>query len=172
MNYLSWNSHYVNLISLSLSVRVTQIPGCILAAILGILVDVPFITLIVLYKTPILLFKGWHRLIQDLVGREGPFLETVCVPFAGIWILLWPVVVLLATLVGTLSSLGFGCYAAVVAYQVWIWLSDTCRWLFAHALFQCVCAHARLCDILFIFLWAYFLFVNFRKIRLREDCSM
>ena len=105
-------------LSLSLCVRVTQIPGCILAAILGILVDVPFITLIVLYKTPILLFKGWHRLIQDLVGREGPFLETVCVPFAGIWILLWPIVVLLATLVGTLSSLGFGCYAAVVAYQV------------------------------------------------------
>ncbi|KAK7846122.1 putative membrane protein [Quercus suber] len=100
-----------------IELKVTQIPGCILAAILGILVDVPFITLIVLYKTPILLFKGWHRLIQDLVGREGPFLETVCVPFAGIWILLWPIVVLLATLVGTLSSLGFGCYAAVVAYQ-------------------------------------------------------
>ncbi|KAM4118027.1 hypothetical protein ACB094_02G169800 [Castanea mollissima] len=100
-----------------IELKVTQIPGCIVAAILGILVDVPLITLIVLYKTPILLFKGWHRLIQDLVGREGPFLETVCVPFAGIWILLWPIVVLMATLLGTLSSLGFGCYAAVVAYQ-------------------------------------------------------
>ena len=102
----------------SLFLRVTQIPGCILAATLGVLVDVPIITLIVLYKTPVLLYKGWHRLIQDLIGREGPFLETVCVPFAAIWILLWPIVVLLATLVGILSSLGFGCYAAVVAYQV------------------------------------------------------
>ncbi len=121
----------------SLFLRVTQIPGCILAATLGVLVDVPIITLIVLYKTPVLLYKGWHRLIQDLIGREGPFLETVCVPFAAIWILLWPIVVLLATLVGILSSLGFGCYAAVVAYQVWIWSSDTCSWLVTLPLFQC-----------------------------------
>lgn len=98
--------------------RVAQIPGCILVAILGILVDVPVITLIVLYKAPILLFKGWHRLIQDLIGRAGPFLETVCVPFAGFWILLWPILVLLSILAGMISSFGFGCYAAVVAYQV------------------------------------------------------
>ncbi|KAJ9170777.1 hypothetical protein P3X46_018857 [Hevea brasiliensis] len=100
-----------------MELKVAQIPGCILAAILGILVDVPVITLIVLYKAPILLFKGWHRLIQDLTGRAGPFLETVCVPFAGFWILLWPIVVLLATLAGMISSFGFGCYATVVAYQ-------------------------------------------------------
>ncbi|KAF8405104.1 hypothetical protein HHK36_010002 [Tetracentron sinense] len=97
--------------------KVSQIPGCILAAILGVLVDVPVITLIVLYKVPILLFKGWHRLVQDLIGREGPFLETVCVPIAGLLILLWPVVVLLATLAGTISSFFCGCYASVVAYQ-------------------------------------------------------
>lgn len=78
----------------------------------------PIITLISLYKTPILLIKGWQRLVHDLIGREGPFLETVCVPFAGLLILLWPFIVLLATCVGILSSLGFGFYAAVVAYQV------------------------------------------------------
>uniref|UniRef100_A0A5B7AZA2 Uncharacterized protein n=2 Tax=Davidia involucrata TaxID=16924 RepID=A0A5B7AZA2_DAVIN len=100
-----------------IELKVTQIPGCILCAILGVLVDVPFITLIVLYKAPILLFKGWHRLVQDLIGREGPFLETLCVPFAGLLILLWPVVVLVATFTGFISSFFFGCYAAVVAYQ-------------------------------------------------------
>ncbi|XP_022158224.1 uncharacterized membrane protein At3g27390-like isoform X2 [Momordica charantia] len=68
-------------------------------------------------STPIMLVKGWHRLIQDLVGREGPFLETVCVPFAGLWILLWPFVVLLASFAGITSIIGFGCYAAVVAFQ-------------------------------------------------------
>ncbi|XP_050206264.1 uncharacterized membrane protein At3g27390-like isoform X2 [Mercurialis annua] len=100
-----------------IELKVIQIPGCILAAVFGILLDVPVITVIVLYKSPILLFKGWNRLIRDLIGREGPFLETVCVPFAGFWILLWPIVVLLATLAGMVSSFGFGCYAAVVAYE-------------------------------------------------------
>lgn len=98
--------------------RVAQIPGCILAAILGIVVDVHVITMIVLLKAPLMLLKGWHRLIQDLIGREGPFLETVCVPFASLWILLWPIMVLLAIAAGIISSLGFGCFAAVVAYQV------------------------------------------------------
>ncbi|KAJ8450843.1 hypothetical protein Cgig2_032468 [Carnegiea gigantea] len=78
-----------------------------------------FIPLITLYKAPILLFKGWQRLVQDLVGREGPFLETVCVPFAGLLIVLWPIAVLLATIGGVLSSIGFGVYASVIAYQIW-----------------------------------------------------
>lgn len=98
--------------------RVYEIAGCILVAIVGILIDLPIITVIVIYKVPIMLVKGWHRLIQDLIGREGPFLETVCVPFAGLWIILWPVVVLLAAFSGITSSIGYGCYAAVVAYQV------------------------------------------------------
>lgn len=100
-----------------IELKVLQIPGCILCAIIGIPVDVTFIPLITLYKAPILLFKGWKRLVQDLVGREGPFLETVCVPFAGLLILLWPVAVLLAIIGGVLSSIGFGCYAAVIAYK-------------------------------------------------------
>ncbi|XP_059647738.1 uncharacterized membrane protein At3g27390-like isoform X2 [Cornus florida] len=100
-----------------IELKVFQIPGCILCAILGVLIDVPFITLIVLYKAPILLIKGWHRLIQDLIGREGPFLETLCVPFAGLLILLWPVVVLFSIFAGIVSSFSFGCYAAIVVYQ-------------------------------------------------------
>ncbi|XP_021731679.1 uncharacterized membrane protein At3g27390-like [Chenopodium quinoa] len=100
-----------------IELKVLQIPGCVVCAALGILVDVIFISLITLYKAPILLFKGWHRLVQDLVGREGPFLETVCVPFAGLLIVLWPVAVLVAIVCGILSSIGFGCYAALVAYQ-------------------------------------------------------
>lgn len=100
-----------------IEVKIAQIPGCILCAILGVMVDVPFVTVIVLYKTPIMLFKGWHRLVQDLIGREGPFLETVCVPFAGLLILLWPAAVILSTFAGIVSSFFFGCYAAVVAYQ-------------------------------------------------------
>ncbi|KAK3223152.1 hypothetical protein Dsin_010177 [Dipteronia sinensis] len=100
-----------------IELEVLRFAGCFLSATLGILVDLIVITAIVLYKAPILLFKGWYRLIQDLIGREGPFLETVCVPFAGFWILLWPIVVVLGIIAGVLSSVGFGCYAAVVAYQ-------------------------------------------------------
>ncbi|XP_022158225.1 uncharacterized membrane protein At3g27390-like isoform X3 [Momordica charantia] len=98
-------------------IKVYEVAGCVLVAIVGIVVDFPIIPLLVLYKAPIMLVKGWHRLIQDLVGREGPFLETVCVPFAGLWILLWPFVVLLASFAGITSIIGFGCYAAVVAFQ-------------------------------------------------------
>ncbi|KAI9165713.1 hypothetical protein LWI28_019282 [Acer negundo] len=100
-----------------IELNVLILPGCFLSATLGILVDLIVIPAIVLYKSPILLFKGWYRLIQDLFGREGPFLETVCVPFAGFWILLWPIVVVLGIIAGVFSSVGFGCYAAVVAYQ-------------------------------------------------------
>ncbi|KAA8548176.1 hypothetical protein F0562_004563 [Nyssa sinensis] len=50
-------------------------------------------------------------------GREGPFLETICVPFAGLAILLWPLAVVGAVLGSMVSSIGLGAYAAVVAYQ-------------------------------------------------------
>lgn len=89
-----------------------------LVGLLGILVDVPMVSLIALFKSPFMLFKGWHRLIHDLIGREGPFLETACVPFAGLAILLWPLAVLGAVLASCLSSFFLGAYAAVVVYQV------------------------------------------------------
>ncbi|KAM0949980.1 putative membrane protein [Dioscorea sansibarensis] len=62
--------------------------GCLLAGIVGVLVDMPMLTLIVIYKVPVMLFKGWRQLIRDLIGRSG-----------------------------ILSSLSLGCYAAAVAYQ-------------------------------------------------------
>jgi len=95
-----------------------QIPGAIFAAACGLVVDAIMFTLIALYKFPVMLFKGWKRLIEDLVGREGPFLETACVPFAGLAILLWPFSVIGAFLASVICSVPFGAYAAVVVYQV------------------------------------------------------
>lgn len=85
---------------------------------LGFLIDMPVISLIAMFKSPYMLFKGWHRLLHDLIGREGPFLETICVPFAGLAILLWPLAVVGAVLGSMVSSLFLGAYAAVVVYQV------------------------------------------------------
>lgn len=87
--------------------------------LLGIIIDTPVITLVALYKTPYMLFKGWHQLFHDLIGREGPFLETACVPFAGLAILLWPAAVIGALIASTLSCLLLGGYAAAVSYQVY-----------------------------------------------------
>ncbi|KAK1290743.1 putative membrane protein [Acorus calamus] len=85
--------------------------------LLGVMGDMPVITMVALYKSPYMLFKGWHRLFHDLVGREGPFLETACVPFAGLAILLWPSAVTGAVLASIISSFFLGSYAAIVAYQ-------------------------------------------------------
>lgn len=65
-----------------------------------------------------MLFKGWKRLFHDLIGREGPFLETICVPFAGLAILLWPLAVVMAILASAIASIFIGARAGVVAYQV------------------------------------------------------
>ncbi|CAD6243779.1 unnamed protein product [Miscanthus lutarioriparius] len=98
-------------------IRLLQIPGAIFAAACGLVVDAIMFTLIALYKFPVMLFKGWKRLIEDLVGREGPFLETASVPFAGLAILLWPFSVIGAFLASVICSVPFGAYAAVVVYQ-------------------------------------------------------
>lgn len=89
-----------------------------MAIVLGLAVDMPIITCIAVCKSPYMLFKGWHRLLHDLKGREGPFLETICVPFAGLIILLWPVAVVGAVMGSMVSSIFIGAYAGVVAYQV------------------------------------------------------
>lgn len=94
------------------------IPGAIIAGGLGVLVDVPVISVVALFKSPYMLFKGWHRLFHDLIGREGPFLETICVPFAGLAIILWPLAVVGAVLGSTVASIFLGSYAGVVVYQV------------------------------------------------------
>lgn len=93
-------------------------PGCFLVSMIGVLVDVPLITAVGLWKSPYMLFIGWKRLLEDLVGREGPFLETVCVPFAGLAILLWPLAVVGAVLGAILASFLLGIYAGVVVHQV------------------------------------------------------
>ncbi|KAF8399860.1 hypothetical protein HHK36_015731 [Tetracentron sinense] len=101
----------------SYEIRLLHLPGAILAGVLGFMVDMPVITLIALCKSPYMLFKGWHRLFHDLIGREGPFLETICVPFAGLAILLWPLAVIGAVLGSVVSSIFLGAYASVIAYQ-------------------------------------------------------
>ncbi|KAH0923820.1 hypothetical protein HID58_023838, partial [Brassica napus] len=98
-------------------IRLTQLPGALVVSALGILVDLPVITLVAICKSPYMLFKGWHRLFQDLIGREGPFLETMCVPIAGLVILLWPLAVVGAVLGSVVSSIFLGAYAGVVSYQ-------------------------------------------------------
>ncbi|KVH92823.1 hypothetical protein Ccrd_005123 [Cynara cardunculus var. scolymus] len=76
-----------------IEIRIVYLPVAILLGLLGVVVDFPMISVIAAVKSPYMLFKGWHRLFQDCVGREGPFLETICVPFAGLAILLWPLAV-------------------------------------------------------------------------------
>ena len=95
-----------------------DLPGCVLVGLLGVLLDVPFISVIAIAKSPFMLLRGWRRLLQDLVGREGPFLETVCVPVAGLAVLLWPLVVVVTVVCGIFSSVFIGLYGAVVVYQV------------------------------------------------------
>uniref|UniRef100_A0A9I9D8V0 Steroid nuclear receptor ligand-binding n=1 Tax=Cucumis melo TaxID=3656 RepID=A0A9I9D8V0_CUCME len=98
-------------------IRLLHLPGALIAGVLGIVVDVFMISFIAIFKSPIMLFKGWHRLFNDLIGREGPFLETICVPFAGLIILLWPLAVVGSVLGSIASSLLLGAYAGIVAYQ-------------------------------------------------------
>lgn len=65
-----------------------------------------------------MLFRGWHRLLHDLITREGPFLEIACVPVAGLVILLWPLFVIVSILLAIFSSFFIGLYGSIVTYQV------------------------------------------------------
>ncbi|OIV90132.1 hypothetical protein TanjilG_01586 [Lupinus angustifolius] len=98
--------------------RLLFLPGAVIAAVCGIIVDMPVVSFVAICKGPYMLFKGWSFLTHDLVGREGPFLETICVPFAGLAILLWPLAVVGAVLASMLASTLLDAYAGVVAYQV------------------------------------------------------
>ncbi|KAK4272144.1 hypothetical protein QN277_020735 [Acacia crassicarpa] len=100
-----------------LEIRLLHLPGAIIAGVLGVLVDGLVISIVALCKGPYMLFKGWKRLFHDLIGREGPFLETICVPFAGLAILLWPLAVIGSVLASMLASIFLGAYAGIVAYQ-------------------------------------------------------
>ncbi|KAL0014457.1 hypothetical protein SO802_001526 [Lithocarpus litseifolius] len=98
-------------------IRLLYLPGAVIAGVLGLFVDFPLVSFIALCKSIYMLFKGWHRLFHDLIGREGPFLETICVPFAGLAIILWPLAVVGAVLGSMVASIFLGTYAGVVAYQ-------------------------------------------------------
>ncbi|XP_047308672.1 uncharacterized membrane protein At3g27390-like [Impatiens glandulifera] len=98
-------------------IRLLYLFGAIVAGVLGFMVDFLLISLIAFVKSPYMLFKGWHRLFQDCIGREGPFLETFCVPFAGLAIILWPLAVAGAVLGSMTASIFQGGYAAVIVYQ-------------------------------------------------------
>lgn len=93
-------------------------PGCIIAGVMGLVVDIPLFTAIAIVKSPYMLLKGWFRLLHDLVSREGPFLETACIPIAGLTILMWPIIVVGSILISIFSSFFIGLYGSVVVYQV------------------------------------------------------
>lgn len=100
-----------------LEIKLSRLPNCLLVCLLAIPIAVLAISSVALWKSPYFLLKGWHRLFQDLIGREGPFLETVCVPFAGLAILLWPIAVVGAVIAAFLCSFFLGLYGGVIVYQ-------------------------------------------------------
>jgi hypothetical protein len=93
-----------------------EIPGCILVGLLGLIVDTPIISLVALAKSPLMLLKGWRQLILDLVGQ--PSSCVACVPFAGLAIVLWPLVVCATVLSAIFCSPFLGLFGAVIVYQV------------------------------------------------------
>ncbi|XP_075644149.1 putative membrane protein At3g27390 isoform X2 [Castanea sativa] len=100
-----------------MDIKLSKLPSCLLASLIGIPVDVLLITAVALWKSPYMLLRGWKRLLEDLIGREGPFLETVCVPFAGLAIILWPLAVVGAVIVSIISSFFLGLYSGVIVHQ-------------------------------------------------------
>ncbi|KAL0350654.1 UNVERIFIED_CONTAM: putative membrane protein [Sesamum radiatum] len=97
--------------------RFIHVPACIIVGLMGLVVEIPLYTAIAIVKSPFMLFKGWHRLLHDLISREGPFLETACIPIAGLTILMWPLVVIGSILLATFTSFFIGLYGSVIVYQ-------------------------------------------------------
>lgn len=108
------------------SCRLHELPLCAIVGILGVLVDTPAIGMVALCKMPIMLYKGWRRLLGDLITRNGSCLEAACVPFAGLALVLWPLIVVASALTAFLCSPFFGLYSAVVVYQVGDFIASHC----------------------------------------------
>ncbi|GMG98766.1 hypothetical protein Nepgr_000606 [Nepenthes gracilis] len=100
-----------------MDIRLSRLPGCLLVILLALPADVLSITAVALWKSPYMLCRGWQRLLQDLLGREGPFLETVCVPFAGLAIILWPIAVIGAVMSAFIASFFLAFYAGAIVQQ-------------------------------------------------------
>ncbi|KAH8950843.1 hypothetical protein BDL97_10G106500 [Sphagnum fallax] len=96
-------------------IKLVEIPGCILVGLLGLIVDTPIISLVALAKSPLMLLKGWRQLILDLVGQ--PSSCVACGPFAGLAIVLWPLVVCATVLSAIFCSPFLGLFGAVIVYQ-------------------------------------------------------
>uniref|UniRef100_A0A7N0TY20 Transmembrane protein n=1 Tax=Kalanchoe fedtschenkoi TaxID=63787 RepID=A0A7N0TY20_KALFE len=100
-----------------MDIKLITLPSCFLVVLIAVPVNVVLITVVALWKSPYMLFRGWKRLFEDLVGREGPFLEAACVPFAGLAILLWPLAVVGGLLASVFSSFFLGLYGGVIVHQ-------------------------------------------------------
>lgn len=100
-----------------MDIKLSKLPSCLLVSLIGLPVDVILITALALWKSPYMLFKGWKRLLEDLVGREGPFSEIAYVPFAGLSIILWPLAVAGAVIAAFISSFFLGLYGGFIVYQ-------------------------------------------------------
>jgi hypothetical protein len=98
--------------------RLAEIPGSVIVGLLGMIVDMVMISLVALAKSPFMLLKGWKRLILDLMGQHGSCVEAACVPFAGLAIVLWPLIVCVTVLTAIICSPFLGLFSAVVVYQV------------------------------------------------------
>ncbi|KNA03843.1 hypothetical protein SOVF_205270 isoform B, partial [Spinacia oleracea] len=99
------------------TLRFIHVPAIIVVGLMGLIVDVPSFTVIAIIKSPLMLLKGWQRLTQDLISRQGPFLETACIPIAGLTILLWPLFVIGSIVLAIFSSVFVGLYGSIVVYQ-------------------------------------------------------
>ncbi|KAL8044477.1 hypothetical protein ABFX02_08G047900 [Erythranthe guttata] len=97
--------------------RFIHVPACIIVGIIGLIVEIPLYAAIAIVKSPYMLFKGWHRLLHDLISREGPFLETACIPIAGLTIIMWPLIVVGSILMAIFTSFFIGLYGSIVVYQ-------------------------------------------------------
>lgn len=97
--------------------RFLHVPSCVIVGIMGLIVEIPLYTVIAVVKSPYMLFKGWQQLIHDVISREGPFLETACIPIAGLAILLWPLIVLACVVISVFISILVALYGPVVVYQ-------------------------------------------------------
>ncbi|KAL9232374.1 hypothetical protein vseg_007494 [Gypsophila vaccaria] len=99
------------------TLKFIHIPAIVIVGLLGLAVEIPFYTTIVIVKSSFMLFKGWQRLTHDLIAREGPFLETAFIPVAGLAILFWPIFVAGSILLAIFTSVFVGLYSSVVVYQ-------------------------------------------------------
>jgi hypothetical protein len=111
------------------SCRLHELPLCVLVGLLGVIVDTPAIIIVAFCKMPIMLIKGWHRLLRDLVTRHGPCMEAACVPFAGLALVFWPFVVVASAITAVICSPILGLYSAVVVDQVCVYVTSTLFWI-------------------------------------------